>query len=291
MFSHVKVLNLLGFPAAVVYPDRAALPPWIEADVPVLFRSDAIVISERDFVVLPEVFSTTDQAWRLSATRVLFCQNHFLMLHGLSGVRSWFDVGCRNAMACSQVVADALKLCFAFDDVPVIRCTVDRTVFRPAAKRLQVCCIASKMLEEANLIYGFFRQLYPEYANVPWVGLQNVSRRDVANTMGVSSVFLSLNRREGLGLPPLEAMACNCLVTGFAGIGGKEYATPENGLWCEEEDLLGCAVKVGQALKLAEHGGPALRRYLAQGARTVERFSVEGMRSDLSRYWSEMMDR
>jgi glycosyltransferase involved in cell wall biosynthesis len=51
----------------------------------------------------------------------------------------------------------------------------------------------------------------------------------VAKLLAGAQIFLSTGFPEGYSLPPLEAMAAGCLVTGFSGFGGFEYMrNPEN---------------------------------------------------------------
>jgi glycosyltransferase involved in cell wall biosynthesis len=54
---------------------------------------------------------------------------------------------------------------------------------------------------------------------------------DVAKTLGTCHLFLATGFPEGCPLPPLEAMASGCIVTGFAGYGGWDYMrqAAENG--------------------------------------------------------------
>jgi glycosyltransferase involved in cell wall biosynthesis len=59
--------------------------------------------------------------------------------------------------------------------------------------------------------------------------------------MAESAVFASFSYLKGLGLPPLEAMASNCLVCGFDGHGGSDFATADNGQWVQEGDHEGFA--------------------------------------------------
>ena len=45
--------------------------------------------------------------------------------------------------------------------------------------------------------------------------------------MRLATIFLTFSNQEGFGLPPVEAMACGCLVVGYHGHGGKEFLKPE----------------------------------------------------------------
>ena len=53
----------------------------------------------------------------------------------------------------------------------------------------------------------------------------------MARVFGESALFLSLSRFESLGLTTLEALASGCIVAGFTGFGGRDYATACNGWW------------------------------------------------------------
>ena len=67
----------------------------------------------------------------------------------------------------------------------------------------------------------------------------------VARLLGESEILLSLSQRESLGLVPLEAMSCGCLVAGFHGQGGLEYTSLGNGFWFGSDDELGVAEALG----------------------------------------------
>lgn len=108
-----------------------------------------------------------------------------------------------------------------------------------------------------------------------------MSRELVAETLGESLLFASLGFQEGLGLPPLEAMAAGCIICGFDGHGGREYATQENGFWVAEGDLETFAQTLAGALDL----GPDE----AAGRDTAARFSEEGFRKELRAAWEHLL--
>ena len=57
--------------------------------------------------------------------------------------------------------------------------------------------------------------------------LEGLDHRGVADALHASPVFLNFPIREGFPLPPLEAMACGCIVIGYTGRGGDEYLLPD----------------------------------------------------------------
>ena len=50
-----------------------------------------------------------------------------------------------------------------------------------------------------------------------------MSEAEVARDPSGVTVFLSLNKAEGFGLPPAEAIACGCRVVGFHGMAAREF--------------------------------------------------------------------
>ena len=290
--EHLIQIGVALTVVALALPGAGAdIAAWIAPDVPMLFAEDGIAVDAGDHVVVPEVYRVSGEIENLRARKVLFCQNHFHMHRGLDGRASWQEMGVRDAIACSGVVAEAVRRCLGFGEVPVIRCAIDTALFRPRPKRLQVFTLQGKIRDELPLIRDYFCRAFPHLADVPWRGLDGAPQTAVAEAMGASAVCLSLSRREGLGLPPLEAMAAGGVVAGFHGVGGREYATPENGLWAEEEDLVGCALRLGEAITLCRDDPAAAERYRDAGRRTVARFGMDGLRADLLGYWSRRLDR
>ena len=64
---------------------------------------------------------------------------------------------------------------------------------------------------------------------------------------------------ESVGLTTLEAMASGCVCAGFTGIGGRQYATPDNGFWVDDDDCMAAADALAQAISLVREGGAPLR--------------------------------
>jgi glycosyltransferase involved in cell wall biosynthesis len=117
-------------------------------------------------------------------------------------------------------------------------------------KKQQIAFMPRKRPNEAKQLQQWFAALCPQWAHVPWVEVDGMSRPQVAQTLAESLVFVSLSKDEGLGLPPLEAMAAGCLVAGFTGGGGQEYATPVNGLWVGEAQLPELALAIASLLAM-----------------------------------------
>ena len=97
--------------------------------------------------------------------------------------------------------------------------------------------------------------------------------------------MLALNARESFGLVPIEAMASGCIVVGFHGYGGLEYATPENGYWFSPEYMEEVADALAGVVEALERDDTGLVRMREAGAVTAARYTRSHMRDALSRFY------
>jgi glycosyltransferase involved in cell wall biosynthesis len=163
-------------------------------------------------------------------------------------------------------------------------------MFRSASpKKLQVAYMPDKRPREAPVVQALFRQKYPEFRSVPWVPIVKVSRQACAAILAESAVFASFSWLEGLGLPPLEAMASGCLVCGFDGHGGSDFASPDNGLWVGEGDHEGFADAVAASLRLAQAGGESARERIRAGRETAGHYSSDRFHRELLAAWQAIL--
>lgn len=282
-FRHVELLRELGFNAVFRVHEAAELQPWMEVAP---FIEHGTPLRADDFVVAP------DDAPRLLTSlakspgrKLVFVQNHLLssLLRLEAGDRERLN----EFMTGSETIARWLHQHFPGASVAMVPFFADERVFAPAPdRRLAIVTSPKKRPREEQIIRELFQHAYPEYRDLPWISLVNVTEREVAAAFQGSAVFLSLSRLEGLGLTPLEAMASGCLVAGFKGIGGREYATDENGFWVEDDDCEAAAAALARALRVAELGGLVADGRRDEGLRTAERWSYARFREALNRYWS-----
>lgn len=122
-------------------------------------------------------------------------------------------------------------------DCPVLRPAVDPELFFPpdrdaaqahtlAGGPLRVAYMPRKNTALARQIReavtARLRHAHP-HIQLEWQEIHHKSSQEVAQILRRSPVFLATGFPEGLGLPPLEAMASGCVVVGFAGMGGWDY--------------------------------------------------------------------
>lgn len=288
-FEHVALLNKIGLDAAILQMNSANPYPHAPQAVPVRFLDQGIPFREGDALVLPEA---SQEVYRQFADipgihRYVFCQNHFYFVNTLGYPADWKSLGISGVFACSMESSAFLRRTYPLTVVPVVPCAVDGSLFAPRDKKMQIAHMPRKRREDQQTLRTIFQWRYPELATIPWVPLDGIPREDVAAALGESAVFLSMGWMEGLGLPPLEAMAANALVVGFHGWGGLEYTSPENGLWVEEGNVDTCADALAGAIQMITEDPAAAGRIIAAGKQTAARFNRAAQRDALLALWTQ----
>jgi glycosyltransferase involved in cell wall biosynthesis len=287
---HVETLRGLGFDAVAWIQAEAPLPSWLGHGAPIQhgggFQAD-------DVLVLPEDAPTGLRFFgSLPQSKVVFCQNHFsAAAAGLGPLLVEEGLRFADYIACSQTVAGWLARFMPHESIEVVPAFADERLFRPATKVLSVACAPSKRQSEFRAIQFMLRRLGQGGAGWRWCVIQDKSEAEVVAIMGEASLYLSLSRFEGLGMTTLEAMASGCIPVGFTGLGGREYATPVNGVWIEEDDVVACAEALARTMALVEAEHPAVLQMRAAAEETAGRYSHAVFATALDTFWSRRVSR
>jgi len=290
IYDHVLHLTMAGYPAFVVHASDGFRPHWFHRDVPVLYTGRGFQVTPRDALVIPEDFTAALLAAKgIPARKFVFCQNHFYIFAGLPDGETWRSLKIGGVIASSDQIRSFVQWALGYADVPVIPYAIRPEIFYPEVKRLQIAVMPRKRAFEVKFIRDTFHHVFGEHGDVPWAILDGASEEVVAETLKHSAVFLSMNRFEGFGLPPLEAMACGCIVVGFHGSGALDYARSDNGFWCEEENLTECVKKLGEVCTLFKRNGEKLTRMRYRATETAVGYRPERQRDTLLDFWRKVM--
>ncbi len=263
IFKLADALCAGGF-EAVVFEEQGRRPDWFPSTAPVVSqgvftpRADEVLVLPEDQPQILSVFKDWPQR------KVVYSQNHFYGSLALADAASFADYGISHAICCSQTTFAHMKWRHPQVKPFLVPCGIDRALFRPAAeKEKTILYMPRKRPVEASFLRDIFRYGQKDRADWTWQEWGGKTEEETAEALGRAGVFLALSRLESLGLAPLEAMACGCIVAGFTGIGGREYARDDNGFWAEEDDFPGCASQLRRALDLAAlpPGSPARLAY------------------------------
>ncbi|TAJ71385.1 MAG: glycosyltransferase [Phenylobacterium sp.] len=288
-FRHVEALSALGFRAVVRRSAQAELPTWFRHEAPT--EDGSAPLHDDDILVVPE---DSPEAMRQCAAlpnrKVIFCQNPYaLASYGLADLPAELKPQYRTFMACGVGVAGLIARFFDYDLISVVPGFADARMFRPAPKEQVIACSPRRRKVEQLAIRYMFERLHPNAPAWRWEVMETCTEDEVAAIMGRASVFLSLARMEALSLTTLEAMASECLIAGFTGIGAREFASAVNGIWVDEDDCEAAAHALVRAVALAERGGGAQALMRHAAAQTAAQWSHAAFVQALGAFWRDRM--
>lgn len=295
--EHVVALREMGRDARLLqWPRQDSAQPWPTWDTacPVVRMSSPDVLKPQDVVVMPEPWRHQISVMaKLPVRKVIHNQNPYYGFRGADTPSDLLKQGIEHILTCSEFTSSFLRRFGWQGPLHTVHPQID-PVFTAASnlalndKPLRIAFMPRKRSVEAMFMPGLFRSLYPQWAQVPWVPIDGMTRQQCAEVLRQSAVFASFSHLEGLGLPPLEAAACGCVVAGFTGGGGQDYATPANGFWVNEGDHEGFAHALDAALRCASQ--PAWRQgVLGAFDRALSDHTEAAFKASLHRAWVAIM--
>jgi len=285
IFRHVETLRDLGFDAVAYVGAQNAVPAWFDHRAPVLVGAP---VAPDDVLVVPgDAARSLAQAARLDQQTVIFSQGHTPSASAAVLAIDLFPTDrLPPFMVVGPMLATLTRRLFPQAQVEVVPCFADERRFRPVGdRRREVAVTPHKRPEELGLIRDLFRRLHPDQADLAWREMIGWPEAEVAHGFGTATLHLALARMESVGITTLEAMAAGCVCTGFRGVGGREYATADNGFWVDDEDCVAAADALKRADDLARTGGPALNRVLEASRETAAQWSYSAFRPALEAFW------
>ena len=275
---------------AIVFEQNAERPKWFPSTAPVVGQgafapnADEVYVLPEDQVQMLESFKDWPQR------KVIYSQNHFYSAYRLEGVKSYSDYGIRHIICGSRTIYEHARFRHPKVEAHIVPCSVDPALFKPAAKKQKtIAFMPKKRMIEVSYIRDMFCFTYPQHRDWQWRELHKLGEDEVARAMGEADVFLALSRLEGFGLTPLEAMSAGCVVAGFTGIGGREYATTENGFWVGEDDFPACIAALKSAVELAEEAGAACTKYAEACQKTFAAYTPDVFRRAVKDVWAKIL--
>jgi len=286
-FRHVELLSGMGIEASVFAPDGR--PTWFSSKATLNAKAtltdvDDLLSDRTNLVVFPETLRgvLAQAAQRAApAAKALLCQNQYYAFNELIPRFTYEQLGFVKLMTVSAVAKGFLERVFPPATFEVLPVWVDQTMFFPRQKQLRIAVIPSKLPAHYDLIRNIFLAKFPKLRHIPWDVIVDKSEAEVAETLGQATILLSLNNMESVGLVPLEAMASGCLVVGFHGYGGLEYATEANGVWTRPDHLEETADALAEVLTGIERGDERWQGMRKAGEGTARRFNRRALEEAL----------
>jgi len=290
IYHHVHHLVESGFDASVVHFKPGFKIEWFGQDVPVIDGSRDLRVTHHDWVVIPDDLPAALESFnKVQCHKAVFCQGHFHIFHHLPMEKTWTDYGVETILGSSREIGKFVHFVFGLESTN-IPAAIDHNLYTPDPKvrRLQIAYMPRKGSWNIRQVRGILWHRCPALRSIPWIPIENMSESETAKTLQESALFLSTSFREGFGLPPLEAMACGCIVVGFTGGGGKEYARDANGFWVADEDPIGLADTLEKVLNdlCQDPGNPIWGSIRQEAYETASRYNLGRQRDSLVRFWT-----
>jgi hypothetical protein len=241
LYRLVDVLNANGFPAVIVHQAAGFRCRWFENKTPVVSFAEA-KLAPSDLLVAAEILGKDLAEIGKGVRTIIVNQNaYYTFRHYSLDPNDLQTPYTDRRVVMTLAVSDDNReyLTYAFPGLKVrrFRYGIDPALFRPGeTKRRQICFMPRKHADEALQVFNFLK-FRGRLGGWTIVALDGKSEAETAAILRQSLIFLSFGYPEGLPLPPLEAMACGCLLIGYHGMGGREYFTEEThfrwrrGMW------------------------------------------------------------
>lgn len=235
---------------------------------------------------------------------VVYCQNWAYLFNGLPEGVTWDRLPV-SFLAVSDPVARYIERALGVLP-PVLRPAINAARFHPPAQKPAPSPLRVGYMPRKNkVLAGMLRRMVEARAlrtglAPEFVPIEGLPPDGVAEVLRSCHVFLATGFPEGCPLPPLEAMACGCVVAGFAGFGGFDYmrqagqggyapsvplrAVPwgGNGFYAADNDVFGATACLEAACRLWIAGREALARVLENGRMTAAAYGATAQREALA---------
>ena len=288
ILRHVETLRNLGFNAVYWTRSRESVPQWVTHEAPVVVSAP---VQDGDIIVLPDdAPNAIKLVSELGLPTVIFCQNPYNMGAGsLASLDRFPEASFPTFISVGRMLSELVTRVYPQATVETVPCFADERLFHPGAGRdAGISYVPRKRPLEADFIREMFPKLHARHADRPWRRVHEMTEGQVAEAFRATELFLSLSRLESVGITTLEAMASGCVCAGFTGVGGREYATPDNGFWAPEDDCVAAVDALAAASDLVRTGGAPLRHHIEAGYETARQWSYARFRDALEEVWMRL---
>jgi glycosyltransferase involved in cell wall biosynthesis len=289
LYRHVAILRAGGFDACILHTQSFFRANWFpRMDVEIRYMAEDDGPGPADHLVIPEGMPDIMRKYAGTAVRrTVFAQNWAYVFDALGPGESWQQWGIFDAMTVSAYMKKLVKDTMGID-ATVIHPGIPLPAVDSAGRKLQIAYMPRKNPHDASRIQKIFCALNPENVAIPFVPLTGLRHEAVYARLLETPFFVATGYPEGCPLPPLEAMACGCIVVGFDGMGMREYIEQGvNGYCVPDGDAVTAATILDQTVRRWQVG--EAQQLAEQAIATAQRFSLENERRVVLKYWEERL--
>ena len=232
-----EIIDELGSFACLVQENADFRPHWFESNVKTISRSDWFKKTdfdpELDIIVLAETFVPLVPSLFPGIPKIIFNQN----------ASYTFGLPSKTIYKPSAITAiyhhqDILQVwCVSRADYNFLIRGLDMQIsnvhrvinaidfelepIQSFQKKHQICYMSRKNSLDSACVLNILREK-KWLKDWKFIEIKNLHHAEVISVMRDSTIFLSFGHPEGFGLPVAEALASQCAVVGYDGIGGRE---------------------------------------------------------------------
>lgn len=254
-------------------------------------------LRREDVLMIPEFYGRSISAAAKGIRKVIFNQNAHYTFGGYPLTGTSLETPYSHPEVLATVVISEQNrnyLRYVFPDHHLHRnhYGINPRVFScHGAKKKQMAFMIRKIAFEVEEVINLlkFRGNLREFTLVI---IDKMPEQEVARTLQESMIFLSFSNREGCPMPPMEAMACGCVVIGYDGFGGREYFKEEFSYPVPEGDSVRYCQSVEKAIQ-DYYDDPAA--FINKGRRASEfisrEYSEAREEADILEFWDGLAAR
>lgn len=257
LYRSVDILNEAGFRAAIVHERSGFNCTWFDHQTRVI-GSTQTVVRQRDLIVVPEIYGASIRDLPTGIRQIIFNQNAYIMLGSLASGPSAAAPYVNNPDLTAVIVvsednAALIKYLFPCVQPHCVRNAIDPALHHPPTcpKWRRIAFMPRKRAREIRQVLALLK-LRGVLNGWEVIAIDGQSEADAAELLRTSQIFLSFSQLEGFGLPPLEALACGCLVVGYHGFGGREFFRKPYAISIEDGDIVAFAQAVEDTIHFVE---------------------------------------
>jgi len=288
-YKHCELLNTLGFNARPLLLGNFKIK-WFEYTVkPVSITKIGYGLNKEDIIICPEMIPYEGLKFR-NARKIMFIQSWIGATSNRKWLRknninkSYYELGYHNIITSGQYITDFLYKTGKGKAVTITN-GIDHSKFidKPELKRENsILYLSRKNPNDARQIIKKVKKKIP-WAN--FVKANNLCESKMIKEYQKADIFLATGYPEGFALPPLEAMACGCVVIGFTGRGADEYMIDgETAMVAKDGDTDTAAEKLIELLQNKK----VKEEIRLKGNEKSKEYSLERMKQALENFYMNL---
>lgn len=285
IYQHCMLLRELGFNAVPVLMGNYH-GNFFDFDIPTVKYHDVINQIDSEDIVVATEFRPYEGLIFKSARKILFLQNWMGLTKWLrveDKRKDYLQLGYENVITCSKFCSE-----YIFTHMKISASTItngiDLKLFVPMSEKRvtnRILAMSRKNPEDLRKI----RKLLVGHDYEIKV-VDGLTQNQLINEYQSADIFIATGYPEGFSLPPLEAMACGCLVVGFTGGAGREFMiNDETALVAEDGD---CHAVADILIRLMSENDKK-EKIRIKGIDKAKEYGLENTKSELESFYTKLL--